>query len=214
MTQDTDGIYTTAVRIIPVICYFCTHVSGYSTSVVVIAMAMMNPGQGQAVPPEVAAKLKEMKAAKLKSKMPYWDLLEPVVQWQGPDVSVKLKCHMGCFLTCSNVSQTADRHFNVINGKLGCKKRVADQQTGAIRDVFDSRQEHSSMHWLNATYSAFMFICFILPKYMSRVLFTLASSCMRVREGAPARTRENGRGCNLVSERRNVGDANRFPHSK
>ena len=101
---------------------------------------MANPGQGHVVPANVAAKLKDMKQAKLKSKMPYWDLLEPVVKWEGLEPSVKLQCHLGCFLTCSNVSQTADRHFNVINGKLGCKKRVAVQQSGAIRDVLDSRR--------------------------------------------------------------------------
>ena len=101
---------------------------------------MANPGQGHVVPANVAAKLKVMQQAKLKSEIPYWDRRVPVVKWEGLEPSVKRQWNLGCVLTCSNVSQTADRHFNVINGKLGCKKRVAVQQSGAIRDVLDSRR--------------------------------------------------------------------------
>ena len=95
---------------------------------------------GQDVPAAIAAKLKVMNDAKRKSKMPYWDLLQPVVKWEDGVAHVKLQCHMGCFLTCSNVSQTADRHFNVIDGKLGCKKRVASWESVCAR----------VRHWLSS----------------------------------------------------------------
>lgn len=92
---------------------------------------MTDSSQERAVPSYVAAKLRDLKQTRDNSKKPYWKLLEPVVQWEGDVANVKLQCHMGCYLTSSNVSQTAERHFHVVDGKLGCKKRVASEAPGA-----------------------------------------------------------------------------------
>jgi hypothetical protein len=78
----------------------------------------------------VAAELARMVAMKNNGKAAYWKLLTPVVVWAEDEASVKLRCNKGCLLTCSNVSQTAQRHFGLFSGKLDCKKRTADTAFG------------------------------------------------------------------------------------
>jgi hypothetical protein len=74
------------------------------------------------------------KTAKKNGKMDYWKLLTPVIKWNHemdpPVPEVKYQCPMGCYLTVTNVSQSAGRHFAVIDGKLACKKRTSDQSLG------------------------------------------------------------------------------------
>jgi hypothetical protein len=132
---------------------------------------MAQPDLERDVPAAARRKLKEMEAAKSKSKMDYWRLLEPVVKWEDDVAHVKLQCHMGCHLTCTNVSQSADRHFNIVNGILGCKKRRADkdgQTNGAlsvlnacIAQISETNKRNSAIKAVKC-FVEFNCVCFIV----------------------------------------------------
>lgn len=82
---------------------------------------MSSPNQ---VSDEVKAKFEKLQKQKERSTTWYWKLLEVVYDTdrKSGEVSVKLKCPLGCLLTSSNPSQSASDHFDKISGN--CKKRA------------------------------------------------------------------------------------------
>ena len=59
------------------------------------------------MPAAVFRKLKEMEAAKSKSKMYFWKLLEPVIKREDEIAHVKLQCHMR-LCTAERAAMTLD----------------------------------------------------------------------------------------------------------
>lgn len=87
----------------------------------------------------VFSRLQQQLASLIKqkenSKKDFWKLLTPVIRGSGPSAEVRLMCYSGCFLTCSNPSQSAKSHFKTVDGKLHCPKRTPAAPTDGAHPV-------------------------------------------------------------------------------